>query len=189
MSLSRRSLSAGKPCLHVGARLIGISFFQDFLLFWSRRKGRRLLELCGCHLMQFFNGQICGRPWRCAHSRSASCGWVQYRPARQPTDVYSLATENFMHDDVGPSVRAPTQSRNFCGANARKQERSRLKNVARRPSRYQPLSVPWQGEVPSHKLEAPGGTSYPSAHDRRPTEKPVAQLRAISAEDESRPAG
>jgi hypothetical protein len=139
--------------------------------------------------MQFFNGQICGRPWRCAHSRSASCGWVQYRPARQPTDVYSLATENFMHDDVGPSVRAPTQSRNFCGANARKQERSRLKNVARRPSRYQPLSVPWQGEVPSHKLEAPGGTSYPSAHDRRPTEKPVAQLRAISAEDESRPAG
>ncbi|MEA2793377.1 MAG: hypothetical protein QOI87_757 [Bradyrhizobium sp.] len=48
----------------------------------------------------------------------------------------------------------------------RKQERSSLKNVARRPSRFQPLSAAWQGEVPPRKPEAPAGPlTHPGAHE------------------------
>ena len=74
-----------------------------------------------------------------------------------------LTTPKFYAWQIGASVRVPTQSRNFRGCTARKQERSHPKNVARQPGRYQPLSAAWQREVPLCKPEAPGGTSHFSA--------------------------
>jgi hypothetical protein len=61
-SSSRRSQLADKQCLHVGERPIAKGLFQNFLLFGSRRKRRSFLELRGCHVLQFFDRQIGGRP-------------------------------------------------------------------------------------------------------------------------------
>jgi hypothetical protein len=71
----------------------------------------------------------------------------------------------------------------------RKQERSSLKNVARRPSRFQPLSAAWQGEVPPRKPEAPvGPLTLPGAHEWPLPEKFPVQARRHFAERKNRPA-
>ena len=91
-----------------------------------------------------------------------------------------------MHGDVGPSVRVPTQSRNFValirGTGTIQSEKG--------CSAAKSLSTPvggLAGRGPVTQLEAPGGTSCPGAHHRRLTEKSVAQSRAISAKDEVDP--
>src|SRR5258706_14880162 len=80
------------------------------------------------------------------------------------------ATPKFMHGEVGRLSGSRLNPKIFGAVCARKQERSSLKNVARRLSRYEPLSVAWQGEVPSRKPEAPAGPltrRAPSATCRR----------------------
>ena len=77
-----------------------------------------------------------------------------------PTDVCCWRHQNLMQDESSRRSGSRLKPRNFRGGNARKQERSRPKNVARRLGRYQPLSAAWQREVPPRKPEAPGGTSH-----------------------------
>ena len=73
----------------------------------------------------------------CPWSNSAHCG----RGAMfccSPTDVCCWRHQNLMQDESSRRSGSRLKPRNFRGGNARKQERSRPKNVARRPGRYQP---------------------------------------------------
>src|SRR5258705_7126662 len=91
-------------------------------------------------------------------------------------------TPKFYAWRVGPSVRVPTQRRNFRGGNA---ETGTIQSEKCCPaaSRFQPLSAAWQKEVPPRKPEAPAGPlTHPRAHEWPLPEKSALQARRHFAE-------